>query len=609
MDSWTPSDDTQVIKNRLIFLLAFILLLFAVLIIRAGFLQIIKGGYYQERSESNRVRIVHLHPARGLIYDRTGELIANNAPSFNLYVIKEDIKDKEDLLNRLAELIEVDREDLDRRISRHDNRVPYIPVRLKEGLSLREVARIESHRWELAGVQLEAEPQRNYLHEKLGAHMLGYVGEISPSQLERPENEGILPGTTVGQNGVEKTYDALVRGRVGQKLIEVDARGHEVKTVKMSYPRPGNDIYLTIDLGLQKAAEKALEGKRGTIVAMDPRNGEILALVSQPAFDPNMLSRSLAPSDWKALIEDPGHPLTNRVTQGQYPPGSTFKMVSSSAILESGAATPRTRITCSGGMQFGNRWFRDWKRGGHGSVDFFDSIVQSCDVYYYEKVSEIGIDVLADYGRRFGFGKPTGIELTSEKSGLIPDKEWKRRVKDEAWFPGETASASIGQGYITVTPLQLAQMTNAVAVGGDQFQPHLIKAVRDRESGRLFEFPPTQIGRVNVREETLRLIRKAMVGVVWEEEGTGKAARSTIAKIGGKTGTAQVVGNKPGRDQESLPERLRDHAWFIAFAPADDPTIAVVVLVENGGHGGEAAAPRARMVIEEYLRNDRSQLG
>lgn len=606
MDSWSSPDDTQNIKRRLIFLQIFILLLFLVLVVRTGFLQIIKGGYYQERSESNRVRIVHLQPARGLIYDRAGNLIANNSPSFNLYVIKEDIKDKDVLLDRLAELVEVDREDLDRRISRHDNRVPYIPVRLKEGLSLREVALIESHRWELDGVQLEVEPQRNYLHEKLAAHLLGYVGEISPSQLKRPENEDILPGTTVGQNGVERSYDRLIRGRVGQKLIEVDARGHEVKTIKMSTPAPGNDIYLTIDLNLQKVAEKALEGKRGTIVAMDPRNGEILAMVSHPSFNPNMLSRSLAPSDWKALIEDPGHPLTNRVIQGQYPPGSTFKMVSAAAILESGPTTPQTQITCKGGLQFGNRWFRDWKRGGHGKVELYNSIVQSCDVYFYEKVRDIGIDALADYGFRFGFGKPTGIELTSEKKGLIPSKAWKQRVKKEIWYPGETASAAIGQGYISVTPLQLAQMNNAVAIGGDQFQPHLIKAVRDRASGRLFEFPPTGIGRVDVRQETLRLIREAMIGVVWEEKGTGKAARSTIVKIGGKTGTAQVVGHKPGRTQENLPERLRDHAWFIAFAPVDNPTITVVVLVENGGHGGSVAAPRAKLVIEEYLRDDRS---
>ncbi len=582
-------------------------MIFGFFLSRVWFLQVIKGSYYKEQSESNRIRVVYLQPPRGLIFDRRGELLANNVPSFNLYLVLEDVQDLKLLTERLMSLIEIDPAELDRRIRSRRQKVPYVPIKIKEGMSLKEVALIESHRLDLAGVQMEAEPQRNYIYGPLAAHLLGYVGEVSPSQLQEPENQGLFSGTTVGQNGVEKTYDPYIRGGVGEKVIEVDAMGHEKKTLRITHAVPGNDVYLTIDYRLQRAAEQALGSEAGSIVALDVRNGEILALVSHPPFDPNLLSRTLSPATWEALIKDPRRPLTNRATQGQYPPGSTFKLVVTAAGLESREITPEQQVQCAGKMVFGNRTYSDWKKGGHGPMNMTSAIVQSCDVYFYELGRRLGIERMADYSSRFGLGRPTGIELTSEKSGVVPTPQWKIRTKREPWFPGETLSASIGQGFLTVTPLQLANLIATVAAFGDRYQPHLIKAIRDRATGRLYEFPPVEVEKVEVEKETFAFLRRALDGVVSEPNGTGRRAQSGLTRIGGKTGTAQVVGLKPGVETKSLPKHLQDHAWFIAFAPVESPRIAVVVLVENGGGGGETAAPLAKRVIEEYIQNDRPE--
>jgi len=603
MDLYSSSENPRELQNRLRFLMIGIVVIFCALLLRAWYLQITKGSFYKEQSESNRIRVVYIQPPRGMIYDRHGELLANNAPSFNLYLVLEDIANKKSLLDELARLLQMDRAELDRRINSRKNNVPYMPVKIKEGLSLKEVALIESHRLELTGTLLQPEPQRNYLYGPLAAHLLGYVGEISPAQLQDPDNSDVMAGTSIGQNGVEKAYDSHVRGGIGQKTIEVDAGGHEMKVLSVQEPTSGNDLYLTIDLAVQKAAEEALGKEAGTIVAINPRNGEILAMASHPAFDPNQLSQTLSSADWDSLSSDPGHPLTNRATQGQYPPGSTFKLVVASAALESKEVSQEDQINCTGGLYFGRRLYKDWKRGGHGLMDLHSAIVQSCDVYFYEVGRRMGIDLLADYAFRYGLGQPTGVELTSEKPGNIPTPQWKLRVKGEPWFPGETLSASIGQGFVTVTPIQMANLIATVAMSGVRYQPHLIKAIRDRATGRLYEFPPVQVGKLSLPEEIFSAIRRALSGVVSEPHGTGGAARSNLVSIGGKTGTAQVVEMKAGIETKSLSKELQDHAWFIAFAPVEDPKIAVAVLIEHGGHGGETAAPPAKKVIEEYLKN------
>lgn len=605
MDLYVPIENTRYIQRRIGYLFISVAVLFAFLLLRVWYLQIARGNYYAELSENNRVRVVHLQPQRGLIYDHAGNLLTNNVPSFNLYLVIEDIPNKKDLVERLTQLVELSSSDLEEKLSSPRHAIPYLPIKIKEGLDLSEVAVLEAHRMELPGVRIEPEPQRNYLHGTLAAHLLGYVGEITAQQLQEPDHAGILSGTVIGQYGVEKSYNTYVRGTVGQKVIEVDALGYEVKVLKISEPVPGHDIYLTIDLPLQKVAEEALGKESGAIVALNPQNGEILAMASHPPFDPNQLSRGLSPIEWEALSRDPSRPLTHRAIQGQYPPGSVFKMVVTAAALETGQMDPHFKVSCRGGLPFGGRVYQDWKAGGHGVVDLYTAVVQSCDVFFYELGQRVGIDSMARYADLFGLGQPTGIELLSEKAGLIPDTAWKRKSRGEPWYPGETLSAAIGQGFITVTPIQMANFIGTISTSGVRYQPHLIKAIRERSTKRLFEFPPIRLKNVEVNPATFSVLHETLRGVVVEPQGTGGAARSRWVSIAGKTGTAQVIGIKPGIKTEDMPREFQDHAWFVAFAPVEDPEIAVAVLVEHGGGGGKAAAPRAKRIIEEYLKNDR----
>jgi penicillin-binding protein 2 len=403
----------------------------------------------------------------------------------------------------------------------------------------------------------------------------------------------------VGQYGAELAYDAVLRGQPGEKGVEVDALGHERRVVRQTAPVQGDDLVLTIDAEVQRVAEEALHGKNGVVVALDPTNGDILAMVSHPDFDPNVLSGGLTVSRWAEFLADPGRPLNNRAIQGQYPPGSTFKIVVAAAALERRVVTRDSQVTCTGGKFFGNRVFRDWKAGGHGVVSLHRAMVESCDVYFYEVGDRLGVDAIAEFAKVFGFGEPTGINLASEKKGVIPSTAWKLATRREPWYPGETLSVAIGQGYVTVTPLQLAMMIGAVATGGERHQPRYVREIRKRE-GQVVVLEPTPDDHVAVSPRTFALLREALRGVVVEARGTGGAARSPLVEIAGKTGTAQVVG-MPQRARSSSPRRFEDHAWFVAFAPMNAPRIAVVVLVEHGGHGGSAAAPIAKQVIESYL--------
>jgi penicillin-binding protein 2 len=594
--------DLAALHRRVVYLMIAILAIILLLFFRIWYLQVIRGRYYANLSENNRVRMVSLQPPRGMIYDRHGRLLANNVPSFNLYMMLEDVQNRDAVIEKITQYVQLSQEEIQRRLTSPRYSVPYLPVRLKEGLSMKEVALIEAHRLELPGVEIQTESQRNYPYGNLAAHLLGYVGEVSSSQIEERNNETLLPGSVVGQYGIERSYESFIRGTAGEKGIEVDAMGHEMKQLYVKNPVSGNDIFLTIDLDLQKVAEAALGEDKGAIVALDPNTGEILAMVSHPSFDANRLSRGISNAEWEALSNDAGHPLTNRAIQGQYPPGSVFKIVSAAAALETKEVTPSFTVFCRGGFPFGNRIYRDWKAGGHGWMDLHQALVQSCDVYFYEVGRRIGVDRLAEFSARFGLGDETGVELLSEKKGLIPSSAWKESFKGEPWFPGETLSVAIGQGYLTVTPLQLASLIGTVANGGMRYQPILIKGVRDRQSGRLFEFGPVKTGEVGVSRKTLTLIQEALHGVVTEPRGTGVAAKSRGIEIAGKTGTAQVIGMKlAGGDSGKLDKRFQDHAWFVSYAPVTDPRIAVAVIVENGGHGGSAAAPLARKVIEDYL--------
>ena len=599
-----PQEEASEIRNRAAWLAGFVLLVFSFLLVRAWYLQVFQGSYYRGMAENNRVRLVEIAAPRGYLYDRNGNLLVNNAPSFNLYMALEDVPNLEETLEKLSHLIGVSSKDLTQTVLAKKNLSPR-PLKIKSDLTLKDVALIEAHLLDLPGVRIEAEVKRNYIHGELAAHLLGHVGEISSEQLAQEAYRGEASlGSIVGQYGVEKTYDGWIRGNPGQKSIEVDVQGHERRTLQVKDPVKGNDIYLTIDLELQKIAEEALGGESGAVVAIDPWTGDILAMVSHPSFDPNILSGVLSPATWEALANDPRHPMNNRAIQGQYPPGSVFKIVVSSALLETDIVPTSFTVDCNGGLKFGNRIFRDWKKTGHGLVSLHRAFVESCDVFFYEVGARLGIDTLAEYSKRFGLGRPTGIPLASEKSGLIPSTTWKLKARGEPWYPGETLSVAIGQGYITVTPLQLAMMVGAIATQGYQYKPRILKATKGAK-GDLDESDPILTGMLQLREQTLATLYRALGGVVADEHGTGRAAYSKVVQIGGKTGTAQVVGAKPWMTEDNMPEEFRDHAWFVAMAPLDRPRIVVVALVEHGGHGGSVAAPIAKKVIEEFIKRDR----
>ncbi|HEY5627291.1 MAG TPA: penicillin-binding protein 2, partial [Nitrospira sp.] len=433
----------------------------------------------------------------------------------------------------------------------------------------------------------------------IASHILVYVGEVSPEQLDKPEFEELHQGSIVGQYGVEKFFDQIVRGQAGQKSIEVDALGHEKRTVQVEQPHSGDDLYLTIDARLQKVAEDLLGEESGAIVALDPTTGDVLAMASRPAFDPNVLSRELTPKQWAEIVQDEGRPLNNRASQGQYPPGSIFKVMMAAAALESNTMTPSSTVFCNGGYQFGRRVYHDWKASGHGYVDLRKALIHSCDVYFYTVGQRMGIDTMASYAHQFGLGEETGIELPSERVGTVPSTAWKEKVKHEAWFPGETISAAIGQGYVTVTPIQMASMIGTVANDGVTYRPRLVHTIKDRATGERQELPPEPRVKLDLKPNTLKLIREALAGVV--TEGTATRAKSSLVTIAGKTGTAQTAALRSGPEKD-IPKRFRDHAWFVAFAPVENPKIAIAVLAEHMGHGGSAAAPLAKEVIETYVK-------
>lgn len=585
------------LQRRLIILRVGLLLVVALLGLQLWNLQIREGHYYRDLSANNRTRSVIMEPARGLIYDRNGVLLANNVPSFTLYVSLEDVKDRDRLIDQLSSLLGLDEALVRKKLTARGSK--QLPRKVKDRLTLREATLIESHRLDLPGVMVQVESQRNYPSGMTASHILGYVGEVSSEQLEKPEFADLHQGSIVGQYGVEKFFDQLMRGQAGQKSIEVDAVGHEKRTVVVEQPHAGDNLYLTIDARLQKVAENLLGEETGAIVALDPRTGDVLAMASRPGFDPNILSRELTPKQWAEIVQDEGRPLNNRASQGQYPPGSVFKVMMAAAALETKTVTPSTSIFCNGGYQFGRRVYHDWKAGGHGSVDLRHALVHSCDVYFYTVGQRMGIETMASFAHQFGLGEETGIELPSERVGIVPSEAWKRKAKNEAWLPGETISASIGQGYVNVTPLQMATLIGTVANDGVMFRPRLVQAVMDRATGELQQRSVAPKRTLNLRPGILPVIKDALAGVV--KEGTATKAQSTLVTIAGKTGTAQMTALRTGPEKD-IPKKFRDHAWFVAFAPVEAPTIAVAVIGEHMGHGGSASAPLAKELIETYVK-------
>jgi len=561
-----------------------ILLGFLIILLRLWQLQLLQGDEFRKTSESNRLRIIPVSAPRGIIFDRNGIPLVKNTPYFCASIMPEEFHNAN--IPYLAGVLHIPEDELREKINRKAQS-PFTPVRLKEGLSYDEVSYIEARRSDFPGLFIEIEVSREYLYGGIGAHAIGYLGKLTPGQSKDPEFKDVPPNAFIGQWGVEKLYDRSLRGTPGQRIIEVDAIGREIRLLKENPSVKGADLSLSIDIALQKAAEDAFEERTGALVALDSDSGEILGIVSSPAFDPNRFAKGVSPAYWNEIMNDKKVPMLNRAIQSQYPPGSTFKIITAIAALEEGVSASAS-VTCSGGMFLGSHRFGCWKKEGHGTVSLHRALVESCDVYFYNAGRTVGFDKVHDYALMFGLGEATGVGFGKERKGLIPNTEWKRKERKEPWWPGETVINSIGQGYVATTPVQMAVMINAVSNGGNVYKPSIVKL-----SG------PVLVRKAAVKPETLELVKKALEGVVNEPGGTGHAAHSNTVVIGGKTGTAQVVGIK--KDSKYLAEQHRDHAWFVAFAPVDKPKVAVSVLVEHGGHGGSAAAPIAKQAIEAYM--------
>jgi penicillin-binding protein 2 len=593
-------DSPAAMQRRLPLLAAFIIIPVALLLVRLWYLQAVKGAYYQGQAESNRIRPVKLRPPRGIIYDRNGRPLVENVLTFDVSLVPEDAPDLDATIGKLSPIVKVGRDSIRQALEDASSiRAKYDPVKIREEAPWDEVTVVETHSDDLPGAIIEPEHRRYYPYAGLASHQLGYIGKVSQSQRKQEQAD---VGLLTGQSGVEKIYDKLLRGTAGRRMIQVNAAGKKVKDLGIDEPKPGTDIYLTIDLEVQQAAEEALGNRAGAIVAMDPNTGEVLALASHPNYDPNLFPRGIAPKDWARLSNDPTYPLYNRAIQSVYPPGSTFKLIVALAGLEAGIINPEEKVTCSGFLKSGRHTYRCWQRKGHGEVSFHRAVVESCDVFFYTMAERIGFDRIAQYARKFGFGSLTGIRLPDEKQGLIPTPEWKEKKIGERWFAGDTYINAIGQGFVLVSPLQACRMMSAVANGGHLYRPVLIKQTRNRETGIVKTFSSERVEDIRLDAKALEELKRALSGVVVEDGGTAHAAQTPLATVAGKTGTAQVVAQRvPGR---KLTEKTQDHSWFIAFAPADKPKIAVAVIVEHGGHGGGAAAIAARRVIEEYLKND-----
>jgi penicillin-binding protein 2 len=595
-------DGAPELRARARLLYAILIIAFLGLIARLSFLQIIQGERYTFLSENNRIRIKRIPGTRGMVFDRQGQLLVDSRPSFDLLFVPEDSKAPEDTLRLLARYVGRDEKDLLTLLEENKDRPAFEEVVLGRDVDWSTVVAVESHQLDLPGITLRTRPRRSYAQGPMAAHVLGYMGEIGSRQLKLLKDQGYTVGDEIGQYGLERRWEEILRGQSGGQQVEVDALGRRMRVLHEVPDVPGYTVNLTLDRELQETAFEALNGKEGTIVALDVQNGAILAMVSTPAFDPNVFARGVKAEEWRGLITDRLRPLSNRAVQGQYPPGSTFKIIMAIAGLEEGTLQPDSTIYDPGYFAFGNRSFRDWKKGGHGSVNLHKAIVESCDVYFYQVGQRLGVDRIAKWAHAFGLGEKSGAALDDEKSGLIPDSEWKRKRYRQPWFPGETLSVAIGQGYVTVTPLQLVNMMATLANGGTLFRPRLVNKIESVDGAIVREYGPEKIRKIEIKPTTLERVRTALADVVGAPGGTGGAARSNIVAIAGKTGTAQVVEMKGGYVKtEQLAYFSRDHAWFVSYAPVENPRIAIVVLVEHGGHGGDVAAPLAKKVIEKYI--------
>ncbi len=588
-----------------------ILLAWAVFELRLFKLQIVDGEALERRSRTNSVRQVQLEAPRGEIVDREGRVLATTRPAFRLEVVPNDLAHRRRTFAALGRLLERSASELEQSVPPARGALRFRPVVLSDDLDFEKRARVEVHGFAMPGVHTHVEPRRHYLQGELAAHLLGTIGEVRGGQLERAEFAGYRPGDVVGQSGLEAAFEAQLRGREGGRNVMVDAAGREVGDPLLEVPPvPGGRVVLALDLDVQRAAEEAFsevpEGeapRMGAAVALDVHTGDVLAMVSRPTFDPNDFAGGIDAATWERLTRDEWDPLQNRAIQNHYPPGSTHKPLVAAALLAEGVIDEDTTVYCPGFYRFAGRSYRCWKRSGHGRVNLVQALKRSCDVFFYTYGQKLGIDRLATYLRAFGIGRRAGMVPGPQATGLVPSSAWKRERLGKPWYPGETVSASIGQGYNLYTPMQLALAYAAIANGGILLQPRAVLRLESRDGIPTKHFPVEEADRVPVAPEQLALVRRGMRAVVEEPGGTGARARVPGIEVAGKTGTAQVVRLEryEGLDEREIPIRFRDHAWFGAFAPAGDPEIAVSVFVEHGLHGASAAAPIAARILKRYF--------
>jgi penicillin-binding protein 2 len=594
---------------RLVVGIGFVSVLLAILLVRFVYLQAARHTYYQTLSESNRIAIVPIVPNRGLILDRNGVVLARNYSGYTLEINQNKTADIEATVNDLSTLVSItnkDRKRFKKLLAESHN---FETLVIRNRLSDEEVARFAAQQYRFPGVEIKARLFRDYPFGETTSHLIGYIGRINDSEVDQLAESDLAANYRgsdyIGKTGLEQSYESDLHGTTGIEQVEVDANGRAVRMLSSTAPASGNALILSIDAKLQEIAEKSFGNFRGALVAIDPNNGEVLAFVSKPGYDPNPFIDGIDTQSWDELNNSPDVPLNNRALRGQYPPGSTIKPFMALAGLNFHTRKPEQTINDPGVYYLpgSSRQYRDWKAGGHGSVNMFKAIQMSCDTYFYGLATEMGIDNISSFLSRFGFGQKTGIDMEGETSGLLPSQEWKMKRYQQIWYPGDTVSVGIGQGYSLVTPLQLAFATATLANNGVAYKPHLVKEVQSPRSSENRSIAREPLYDLKIDPKDLDLVRRAMVAVTQPGGTAVYASLGAPYHIAGKTGTAQVIAMKQGEkyDAKNVDERLRDHAWFIAYAPAENPRIALAVLAENGGHGGGVAAPIARKVMDYYL--------
>jgi len=600
------------LKKRLLAAAVVILFFFLVIVLRLWFLQITSGEEFEKRAYGNRVRIRQLAPPRGHLLDRFGREIVTNRPSFNVSLIQEDSHDLSDVLERLAPILDMEVSELWDKVRDASGTPRYVPVLLKEDIDWKTLAYLENHNHEFSGIRTEVQPVRVYHYNDLAANVIGYLGSISKKELAASDRDVYSGGDTIGKRGLERLREEDLRGEKGHSYTEVDAKGFEQQRLKTEEPLPGREIRLTLDVDLQQIAEDymAAGDKSGAVVAMEVNTGRVLAAVSAPTIHIEDFVGGISTKKWQALLDNTKHPLINKVAQATYPPGSTYKMVTALAGLAKGVIDEDTVFYCPGRYSFGNRTYRCWKHSGHGPVNLEKAIAQSCDVYFYQVGQRVGVDSLAEFAKKLGLGNRTGIEMEYEKSGLAPTKKWKLKNRKSKWQEGETLSIAIGQGFNLTSPLQICLMTATLANGGKVYRPQLVEQVVDPEGNIVESFKPEITSEVKGYDRFFATIRHGMEQVVHSKRGTARRVAIDGLRIAGKTGTAQVVkiAQYKHLKEEDIPYKYRDHAWFTCFAPADNPEIAVTVLVEHGLHGGSGAGPIARAVLKQYFSGRLNQI-